>query len=134
MSTDTKLSKAQVSKMIQIGGGGGGGEFRIIIKWISRSINKICSSFDKKYYSTLRITAACLNKEMHDLMKIVQALEDSNILFKGVTETIKREAKEEKRGFLGTQVGFLRSILLANLLSRKWIVRTGFGTKKGKEL
>ena len=56
---------------------------------------------------------------MHDLMKTVQALEDSNILFKGVTETIKREAKEEKRGFLGTQVGFLRSILLANLLSRK---------------
>ena len=33
---------------------------------------------------------------MHDFMKIVQALEDSNILFKGVTETIKNETKEQK--------------------------------------
>ena len=108
------------------------GGFKIIIKWISRSINKRCSSFDKKYFSTLRITAAGLNKEMHDFMKIVQALEDSNILFKGVTETIKKETKEEKRGFLGTQVDFLGSFLLASLLSGKGIVRTGFGNKKGQ--
>ena len=40
------------------------------------------------------------NKEMNDIMKIVQALEDSNILSKGVTETIKNETKEQKGGFL----------------------------------
>ena len=33
---------------------------------------------------------------MNDIMEIVQALEDSNILFKGVTETIKNETKEQK--------------------------------------
>ena len=31
---------------------------------------------------------------MSDIMKIVQALEDSNILVKGVTKTIKNETKE----------------------------------------
>ena len=33
-------------------------------------------------------------------MKIVQALEDSNILLKEVTKTIKKETKEQKREFL----------------------------------
>ena len=33
------------------------------------------------------------NEEMNDIIKIVQALESSNILIKGVTKTIKNEAK-----------------------------------------
>ena len=37
---------------------------------------------------------------MNDIMKIVQALEDPNILLKGVTKTIKNETKEQKGGFL----------------------------------
>ena len=37
---------------------------------------------------------------MIDIIKIVQALEDSNILLQGVTETIKNETKEQKAGFL----------------------------------
>ena len=36
------------------------------------------------------------NKEMNDIMKTVQALQDSNILLKGVTKTIKNETKEQK--------------------------------------
>ena len=55
------------------------------------------------------------NEEMNDIMKIVQALEDSHILLKGVTETIKNETKEQKGGFLGTLVGTLGPILLGNL-------------------
>ena len=37
---------------------------------------------------------------MNDIIKIVQALEDSNILLKGVNKTIKIETKEQKGGFL----------------------------------
>ena len=37
---------------------------------------------------------------MNDIMKNVQALEDSNILLKGVTKAIKNETKERKGGFL----------------------------------
>ena len=38
---------------------------------------------------------------MNDIIKIVQALQDSDILWKDVTKTIKNETKEEKEGFLG---------------------------------
>ena len=41
-----------------------------------------------------KTTLTISNKEMNDIMKIVQALEDSNILLKGVTTKIKNEAKE----------------------------------------
>ena len=45
-------------------------------------------------------------------MKIVQALQDSNILLKGVSETIKNETKEQKAGFLSMLVGTLEASLL----------------------
>ena len=69
---------------------------------------------------------------MNDIMKIVQALEDSNILLKGVTNTIKNGTKEQKRGFLSMFLGTLGASLLGNLLAGKGIVRAGSGNKKGK--
>ena len=69
---------------------------------------------------------------MNDIMKIVQALEDSNILLKGVTKTIKNGTKEQKGGFLSMLLGTLGASLLGNLLAGKGIVRAGSGNKKGK--
>ena len=78
---------------------------------------------------------------MSDIMKIVQTLEDSNILLKGVTKTIKNETKEQKGGFLSMLLGTLGASLLGNLLSGKgikadsedkkgkWIVRDSYGNK-----
>ena len=57
---------------------------------------------------------------MNDIIKIVQALEDSNILLKGVTRKIKNETKEQKGATLGAS-------LLENLLSGKGTVRAGEG-------
>ena len=67
---------------------------------------------------------------MNDIMKIVQALEDSNILVKGVTKTIKNETKEQKGVFLSMLLGSLGTSLLAG----KGIVRAGSGNKKGKKI
>ena len=67
-------------------------------------------------------------------MKVVQALEDSNILLKGVTKTIKKETKEQKAGFLSMLLGTLEASLLGNLFSGKRIVRAGSGNKIEKEL
>ena len=39
------------------------------------------------------------NEEMSDVMKIVQALQDSNIILNGVTKTVENETKEQKGGF-----------------------------------
>ena len=38
-------------------------------------------------------TLVISNKEMNDIMKIVESLEESGLLLKGVNETIKNEAK-----------------------------------------
>ena len=52
-------------------------------------------------------------------MKIVQALEDSNILLTGITETIGNEIKEQKGGFLEILLGTAVASLLGNMLTGK---------------
>ena len=39
------------------------------------------------------------NEEMNDILKIIKSLEESGLLTKGVSETIKNEAKQQKRVF-----------------------------------
>ena len=65
-------------------------------------------------------------------MKIVQALEDSNILLKGITKTIENETKERKGGFLGMLLRTLGASLLGNMLAGKGIERAGYGNKQEK--
>ena len=69
---------------------------------------------------------------MNEIKKIVQALEDSNILLKRVTKTIENETKKQKGGFLSMLLGTLGASLLGNILAGKGIVRAGSGNKKGK--
>ena len=69
---------------------------------------------------------------MNDIMKIVQALEDSNTLLKGVTKTIRNETKEQKGVFLSMLLGTLGASFLGNLLNGKGILRAGSKNKKGK--
>ena len=67
---------------------------------------------------------------MNDIMKIVQALEDSNILLKGVTKTVQNEAKEQKGGFLSMLLDTSGASLLWNLLTGPVVDTAG----KGKEI
>ena len=60
-------------------------------------------------------------------MKVIQALEDSNILLKVVSKTVQNEVKEQKRGFLSLLLATLGASLLGNLLTGKGIVRAGTG-------
>ena len=39
------------------------------------------------------------NEEMEDIMKIVMSLEDSGLLIKGISKTIKTEANKQKEDF-----------------------------------
>ena len=73
-------------------------------------------------------TLIICNEEMNDIMKIVKSLEESGLLIKGVSETIKNEAKEQKGGFLGMLLGTLGASLLANLLTGTGKIRAGEGT------
>ena len=67
------------------------------------------------------------NEEMNDIMKIVKSLEESILLRKGVSETIKNEAKEQESGFLSMLLSTLGASLLGNLLTGKRIMRAGEG-------
>ena len=148
MSTDIKLSKAQIKKIIQ------SGEFlgkllgpllktglpllKSVIKplgllGLTPASSAIDAGVQKKILgssSTSKTTLIISNKEMNDIMKIVQALENSGVLLKGVTETIKNETKEQKGGFLSMLFDTLGASLLGNLISGKGTVRAGEGIKK----
>ena len=58
-------------------------------------------------------------------MKIVKSLEESGLLIKGISETIKNEAKEQKGGFLSILLGTLAASILGNALAGKGILRVG---------
>ena len=45
------------------------------------------------------------NEEMDDIMKMTKSLEKPGLLIKGVSETIKKEAMEQKGGFLSLLLG-----------------------------
>ena len=68
---------------------------------------------------------------MNDIIKIVQALKNSNILLKGVTETIENKKKEQKGGFLCRLLCNLGASLLEIILAGKGIVRAAYGNKTG---
>ena len=124
MSTDVKVSKAQISKIIPSGGFLGS-----LLSKLAVPLMKVAIPLAKNVLAPLGITAAASvidagiqkktihgsgtttliisNEEMDDIMKIVQALEDSNILLKVVTKTIKNEAKERKGEFLSMLLGTL---------------------------
>ena len=148
ISTDIKLSKDQISKIIQSGGFLGS-----LLSKLAGLLMKVAVPLAKNFLAPLGITAAgsaidaeiqkkihgsgtttltISNEEMNDIMKIVRALEDSNILLKGLAKTIKNETKEQKGGFLSITLGTLGASLLGNLLTGKRIVRAGNRNKKGK--
>ena len=81
-------------------------------------------------------TLLIFNEEMNDIMKNVKSLEQSGLLIKGVSETIKIEAKEQKGRFLTILLGTLGAILLGNLLTGnrvKSVKKPGQGVWKADE-
>ena len=91
----------------------------------------------KKILGSVNMTALIVsNDEIEDIIEIVKSLENSDLLLKGVTETVRNEVKEQKGGFLSMLLGSLGASLLGNLLTGrginragKGIVRAGYGNK-----
>ena len=52
--------------------------------------------FKKKIHGSESTTLIISNEEMNDIIKIIQDLEDFNVLLKGDNKTIKNETKEQK--------------------------------------
>ena len=142
LATDIKLSKAQIKKLIQSGG--------FLSKLLSKLVGplmKVALPLAKNVLAPLGLTAAMsaidgsIQKEIHgsgikliieqedmkDIIKIIEALENSSILLKRVSKTIENETKEQRGGFLSMLLGTLGASLLGNLLTGKSITRAGDG-------
>ena len=143
-ATDIKLSKAQIKKIIQSGGFLG----KLLSKLVG-PLMKVALPLAKNVLALLGLTAAMsaidgsIKKKIHvsgvkliieqgdmnDIMKIIKALENSGVLLKGVSKTIKNETKEQRKGFLSMLLGTLGDSLLGNLLTGgKGIVWAGEGS------
>ena len=143
LATDIKLSKAQIKKLIESGGFLGN-----LLSKLASPLMKVALPLAQKVLAPLGLTAAMSaidgriqkkihgsgvkliieQEDMNDIMKIIEALENSGILLKGVTKTIKNETKEPRGGFLGMLLGTLGASLLGNLLTGgKGIMRAGDG-------
>ena len=70
------------------------------------------AAIHKKMFGSGDTALIISNEEINDIMKIIKPLEESGLLIKGVSETIKNEAKEQKGRFLGILLGNLGANLL----------------------
>ena len=113
-ATDIKLSKAQIKKIIQSGGFLG----KLLSKLVG-PLMKVALPLAKNVLAPLGLTAAMSTidgsiqkkihdsgvkliieqEDMNDIMKIIKALENSGILLKGVSKTIKNEIKNKDVDF-----------------------------------
>ena len=117
-SADSKLSKTQLSKMIQSGGFLGrllGSLLKIGLSLIKNVIKPLAKSvlislgltaaasaadagIHKKILGSVHnhpspTTLIISNNEIKDIIKIVKSLEDSGLLLEGATETVQNEVK-----------------------------------------
>ena len=153
LATNMKLSKAQIKKLIQSGGFLG----KLLSK-LAGPLMKVAITLAKNVLAPLGLKAAMSavdgsiqkkihgsgvkliieQEDMNDIIKIIEALENSGILIKGISKTIENETKEQRRGFLSMLLGTLGASLLSNLLTGgkgmmragDGIVRAGEGSKK----
>ena len=75
------------------------------------------------------VTALILsNEKMNDIMKIVKSLEESGLLMKDISKTIKNEAEEKNEAYLEMLLRALGASLLGDLLTGKGTIRAGAAT------
>ena len=138
LSADIKLSKTQLSKMIQSRGflgrllgpllKTGLPLIKNVIKLLAKSVlillglTAAASAADagihKKILGSGNMTTLIIsNDEIHDIIKIAKSLGDSGLLVKGITKTVQNEVKEQKGGFRIMLLGTLGASLLGNLLT-----------------
>ena len=142
--TDIKLSKTQLSKMIQSGRFLGrllGPLLKPGLPLIKNAIEPLAKSVliplglatdagvHIKFLSSESTTLIISNEELEDIMKIVKSLKDSGLLLNRISETIQNEPKERKGGFLDMFLGTLGASLLGSMLTGTGITRAGYGSE-----
>ena len=137
LATDIKLSRAQIKKLIQSGGFLG----KLLSKLVKNvfapiglaaAMSAIDGSIQIKIHGS-GVKLIIEQEDMNDIIKIIEALENSGILSKGVAKTIENETKEQRGGFSRMSLGTLGASLLGNLLTGKGMMRAGEGIVRAGE-
>ena len=146
MSTNVKLSKVLINKIIKEGGNLG----RLLMSFLPKLIKPAIAigknilgplrlgaamsakdaAIQKKMYGSGMTTLIIHNDDLNDSIKIFTALEEHDILLKGTSKTIKNNTKKQEGGFLSMLLGTLGASLLGNLLTGKGMCRTGKGMNR----
>ena len=71
----------------------------LIPSGLTAAASKTDAAIPKKIFGSGNTTLETSNEKMNDISKIVQPLEESRLLMKGVTETIKIKQKNKKENF-----------------------------------
>ena len=124
MSTDIKISKSQIFKIIQPCGSFGFqlanlGKKKVLTNvgiplardnlhgLKSNLASNVINKFERKISVKGDVRAGkgislfISNEDMNDIIKIIKSLEDSGVSIDGVTETVKHEIKKQEGGFPG---------------------------------
>ena len=148
MSTDLKLSKVQISKIIQ-----SRVFLRSLLSKLAGPLMKVAIPVAKKSFSPIISNSSCSSKLCRNSKENTRFWNNDFNNFKQrnhwhnencssywrfqyfveeITKRIKNESKEQQGGFLSMLLGTLGASLLENLLAGKGIVKAGSGNKKGK--
>ena len=115
MATDMKLSKAQISKIIQSGGFSGSllikladplmevaltlAKNTLVPLGITAAVSAIDEGIQKKIHNSGTTTLITSKDELNNIIKIAQALKDSNILLKELEKQLKMKQKNKTENF-----------------------------------
>ena len=152
MSTDIKLNKAQISKIVQSGGSFGSGLGNLGKKslannaiplakdnlpgLVSNSSSNPINNFERKISGKGAVRAGkgftlfISNEDMNDIIKIIKSLEDSGVLIDGDNETLKHEIRKE--GFLEAFLAPLATLLVQPVISSVVKGITGRGVRRAR--
>ena len=133
-STDIKLSKAQISKIIQSGESFGSWlcnsrnealtniAITLARDYLSGLVSNLTSNVRNKFERKISgkgavrawkgFTLFILNEDINDIIKIIKSLEDLDVLIGGVTKTVKHEIKKQEGGYLGALLAPLAASLV----------------------
>ena len=100
---------------------------------LTAAVSATDAAIHKNMFESDVATLIMSNEKMIDIMKIVNSLEDSGLLIKSNSETIKSKAEEKKGLFLSMLLGTCIASLLENLLTGKGTNRAGKGTVRASQ-
>ena len=88
------------------------------------------AAIQKKIHVSGSTALIISNEEMEVIMKIVKSLEESGLLVKVISETIKNDTKEQNGRFISMLLGTLAASMLRRALTGKGLIRAGEGTAR----